>query len=266
MKLSDIEYFTLRLIRKYFFTTQVLVKIGKIIPYYKVNIGFSEPEKIANEYIKYSLSKNIDLNGKTILEIGTGAINSIGYEITGRYHLNKYYSFEPFIQFDYQTDKLYLSRANSKYSKPVENDHHRINSLQNIQKNSIDIIFSYSVLEHVSDLENITFDLKKCLKPSGSMIHIVDYRDHFFKYPYHFLLYSGKAWNKYLNPGDLPRWRVFDHVKAFKQEGFLVEILFSESDDDKFLKVEKKIHPEFVDYDNFALKTTNAVLFVKLDS
>ena len=35
------------------------------------------------------------------------------------------------------------------------------------------------------------------------MLHVVDYRDHFFKYPLHFLQFSQNTWRRFLNPGRL---------------------------------------------------------------
>ncbi len=263
MYLSDIEYLALRFIRKFFFTTQLLIKIGKLIPYYKTNIGFAEPEKIATEYIKYCQEESIDIEKKNILEIGTGAINSIAYEMCGRINVNKYYSFEPFIRFDETKDHQYLSIATTKYCKDFPAFHQRINSLHCLKEKSIDVIFSHSVLEHVNDLEQLIMDLKKYIKPNGTMIHVVDYRDHFFKYPFHFLLYSKKTWNKYLNPGDLPRWRISDHVNHFKKQGFNTLVLHQEFNEQKFNKIKSRIHSEFSTYPENDLKTVSGVILVK---
>jgi hypothetical protein len=60
----------------------------------------------------------------------------------------------------------------------------------------------------------------------------------------------------------LPRWRVSDHVKLFQKHGFRIDILESETNEKEFMIIEKKIHKEFENYDQFALKTLRAVLFV----
>ena len=83
----------------------------------------------------------------------------------------------------------------------------------------MDVVLSNSVLEHVQDLPALFAELARILAPGGVMLHRVDYRDHFFKYPFHFLLYPRWVWNWFLNPGDLPRWRYDDHAVRPPQAG-----------------------------------------------
>ena len=53
-------------------------------------------------------------------------------------------------------------------------------SLRSIQSNSIDFIWSHSVLEHIrkKDFLDIQIELKRILKPNGYISHNIDFQDH----------------------------------------------------------------------------------------
>jgi hypothetical protein len=79
------------------------------------------------------------------------------------------------------------------------------------------------------------------------MIHRVDYRDHFFKYPYFFLMFSDWVWNTFLNPGDLYRWRLDDHLEAAKRAGVRVETTYIETDHEAYRRLNHRILSRFMD-------------------
>ena len=138
----------------------------------------------------------------------------------------------------------------------------RISSLEAVPDHSIDLVLSNSVLEHVISLDQLLASLKRVLKPEGSMIHSVDYRDHFFKYPYHFLLFRARIWERWLNPGDLPRWRLSGHLKAFSARDFSTEVLESQSLPSAFEKVGSSISKDF-GTDDPTIAITSAILLIK---
>lgn len=47
-----------------------------------------------------------------------------------------------------------------------------------LENESIDMIFSQAVLEHVDDLHNTYNSMKKWLKPTGFISHVIDYKSH----------------------------------------------------------------------------------------
>ena len=53
-------------------------------------------------------------------------------------------------------------------------------SLKDIDTDSVDIIFSVAVLEHIfyDEVETLLKEMARILKPTGSMIHRIDLRDH----------------------------------------------------------------------------------------
>ena len=262
MYLSNFEYIFLRLIRKFILRDRFLTRCEKWIPYYEPSQNESSPVPIVDLYWKYSLQKDINLIGKNILEIGSGTTNSTGYEIEGRGA--NYIGYEPYASFnEEQDDRIYQTEIANRFSNIDRNKVSRILKLSSLYENSIDIVFSHSVLEHVDNLDELLIGLKRVLKKRACMFHIVDYRDHFFKHPFHFLQFSKKVWNAFLNPGDLPRARITDHLHSFQNQGFSVEILERRMDKVAFHAVKKYIHDDFRRYTDDDLATTSVVLFVQ---
>lgn len=56
-------------------------------------------------------------------------------------------------------------------------------------------------------------------------MHAIDYRDHIFKFPYHFLTFSQRVWERWLDPGDVPRWRLQDTLGAIRRAGLRARVL-----------------------------------------
>ncbi|MBX7147475.1 class I SAM-dependent methyltransferase [bacterium] len=260
--LSLCEYIFLRLVRRFFFTDNVLVKVGKLLPYYRVNRGQSNFKKLVDDYERHLKSVNSSLQNKSVLEIGIGSTNANGYEIIAR-NAAFYYGLEPYRSLDILQNQHALTLLQNEHPDKTllfENCTSRITSFKEIKPNSIDIVLSSSVLEHVENNKLLFENIKKCLKPDGIMIHQVDYRDHFFKYPYHFLIFSKKIWNTFLNPGDLYRYRLDDHIKILDELEFKTKILSKQSLENDFIKIKKHINPLFQGYSEESLKTSEAVL------
>ena len=263
MLLSNIEYIVLRLLRRFVFTSGFLIKYGAFIPYYRVNLNQFNPSSIVGDYKKYLEAANIDpMKVSSILEIGVGATNSCGYEMAfqGFAQGGKITMFEPYTDYDRVLDNKIF--CNLGYAGEIRDSIHRVRNLSNIEANSVDLVLSNSVLEHVDDFLGLMTQLKSVLKPGASMLHIVDYRDHFFKYPYHFLQFSKRVWDRYLNPGDLPRWRLSDHLEILSEANLLVEVLSSEVDELALSKIKSYIHPMF-DAKRY-ISVTRAVLLLKI--
>ena len=67
MKLKDIEYLTLRFVRKYLFSHKILSLTESLNPYYASAIGEKDPKEIVDKYIKY-LVASADLDfGRSII-------------------------------------------------------------------------------------------------------------------------------------------------------------------------------------------------------
>jgi SAM-dependent methyltransferase len=127
---------------------------------------------------------------------------------------------------------------------------------------SIDAVVSNSVLEHVAEPVRLFGTLHRILVNGGIMIHIVDYRDHFFKYPYHLLLFSKKTWRRWLDPGDLPGWRYSDHLRMLGGCGFEVAPLGIERNIAEFDKIRPFISDDY-DRKDPALNISACVLVAR---
>jgi hypothetical protein len=240
---SLVEYVSLRLIRKFFFTERLLTTIGSWVPYYRTNYNQFNPGAIVDKYERKCRSNGYELQGQVVLELGAGATNSTCYELSAR-KCETVYAFEPYAHFHDVTDRKLLasiSRIHAEDSKVIANRVHRINDLTQISHRTVDIIFSNSVLEHVHDPDTLFETISGYMSESSIMIHFVDYRDHFFKYPYHFLLFSKKTWERWLNPGDLYRWRLGDHRRLLARAGYSVKIDDIKRDTEQFVKIKNRI-------------------------
>ena len=252
-----IEYITLRLIRKFIFNYKFLLKFGKYIPYFKVNTNQDNAGTLVDRYFDL-LRKNcpelLQLNDLRVLEIGAGTTNTVGLLLAEKLSC-KVDVYDPFVEFDNKTDETNKKRYKIKLE--TEKAVSRINKLES---NKYHLILSNSVLEHVEHPELLFHDLKIALIANGKMLHIVDYRDHFFKYPYFFLLFIDKAWNKWLNPGDLYRWRLDDHIEAAVKNKLKIEIIEKEILEKQYTFIKKHLDEKFIlkQYNNI----TNAILLV----
>ena len=78
-------------------------------------------------------------------------------------------------------------------------------------KNSIDLVYSRAVLEHVNDLYATFSDMASALKIDGTAIHKVDLKSHGLheKNPLDFLAWSTRLWDlMYAHKGAPNRWRL----------------------------------------------------------
>ena len=200
---------------------------------------------------------------RTVLEIGVGEHNASCYEILAR-GASRGIGFEPFRPLNGPADRRLLERvcrAHKCEAATLQARLERVTALDLFEPESIDLIVSNSVLEHVTNLDALARRLCQILRPDGGMLHIVDYRDHFFRYPYHLLLWSRAVWERFLDPGDLPRHRMRDHFDAFARHGLHPTVLWSSEIPEEFAKVKRHIHTEFSRYSEPDLAVATAVLY-----
>ncbi|MBN2125044.1 MAG: methyltransferase domain-containing protein [Deltaproteobacteria bacterium] len=254
----------MRLIRKFIVTRPLLGRIGRYLPYYNPSQNEVSPARITARYLNCLKQKNVPLRDKHVLEIGAGATNGVGYGLALG-GAKSYTAYEPYAPLDKGLDERIregLEMQCSFRDMALLDRVRRCGSLKRVPRKSVDLVLSHSVLEHVKDLHALIPELENLLKADGSMLHIVDYRDHFFKYPFEFLTFSERIWDRWLNPGDLPRRRIFHHIEAFETYGFKTEILYKETDREAFARIRDRLHPDFKGRDEEVLSTTLAALFV----
>ncbi|BAI87886.1 hypothetical protein NIES39_A00450 [Arthrospira platensis NIES-39] len=108
-------------------------------------------------------------------------------------------------------------------------------SIDGIQQNSIDLIMSTSVLEHVRDFEQVMRQQFSLLKPGGVAIHAVDFTDHRHDLPeYHpFMFYYDNKKKDVNGMRDVDMIRIFDNI------GFSVKTTRVFKLDEKDIDVER---------------------------
>lgn len=72
-------YIPLRLVRKFFFGPRLLRLLADVLPFYAVSQNEITPIPIVDQYINLLKNNRIEWNNKAVLEIGSGATNSVGY-------------------------------------------------------------------------------------------------------------------------------------------------------------------------------------------
>ncbi len=114
---------------------------------------------------------------------------------------------------------------------------------------ALDIVLSSSVYEHIAaeEITALTRALAASTAPTGIHLHIVDLRDHFFKYPFQMLTFSESTWRRWFNPpSNLNRWRLHDYRDLFERTFAEVHLLILERDVERFRRVRGHIRPEFL--------------------
>ena len=227
MMWSYLEYIPLRLIRRWLVTDRAIEHLGRWLPYVEANEGSIDPGAVVEKWQAAAEQADVVFHGARIAELGSGS----GFA-TGQAALEAgaaaWTGIEP-------------HRVQSAPPTPLKH----VSWAGDLDPASVDLIVSHSVLEHIRQPDLLLADLDRALAPGGAMIHVVDYRDHFFKYPYHFLTVSEVTWRRWLDPGDLPRWRLYDHVSWFEQAGWAVEVIDEARDTASFERVKASLSQPF---------------------
>jgi SAM-dependent methyltransferase len=247
MPWNFIEYIPLRLIRRHVLSDRLLRKIGPVVPYYRPGVGEVDPAAIVDKYIALAGRLRCTFAGKRLLELGPGSTNSTVYELAAR-GCGRAAAFEPYAGFNEKADRemlLSTCKRNAVSAEVVVSKTSRIHDLAAVRDGTVDAVLSHSVLEHVADPPSLFRMLLRKLAHGGVMLHIVDYRDHFFKYPYHMLLFSKKTWRRWLDPGDLPGWRFGDHLRMLEEAGFTAAGEEIERNDRDFEKIKRFISRDY---------------------
>ena len=237
-----VEYVALRLIRRFLFTYNTLLKIGKIVPHYGVNSNQSHAVELVDAYeqlVRKYAPDVLTLDNCRILEIGAGVTDTVGLLLAERFTCEVHVC-DPYVDFD--ADGTAAAIQQFGITPEARN---RTKRVREPLTNGYDLILSNSVLEHVEHPTQFFGQMKIAIRERGRMIHRVDYRDHFFKYPYHFLMFSDFVWNTFLNPGDLYRWRLDDHLESISACGFDPNVTETTTIPAEYAKIQIRMQSRF---------------------
>lgn len=215
------------------------------------------------EIQKIFKAQKIDYTNKTMLELGPGNNQILGlcFLLNGA---SDYIGIDKFprISKTIQEDKAFIEKA---FDKKLTNTNYSFlkNSATNmcdIKSNSIDIILSVSVLEHIDNIEDHFKEAFRVLKEGGIYYASVDLRDHFnFKYPFLFLKYSNFIYENFLScPGYsyTNRLRHDAYLKIIAKSGFKTKMVKTEIHTEEIDK--KTIHKTFKKTSETDLKITQS--------
>lgn len=214
------------------------------------------PDRAVDRYQDHLNRFDLNLAGKRILLFGYGGSFGVGVELLRRGARHVILS-DPFARPDSVQNYRYFN-GNEPYllatgeHVQVNPDwltlsHKPIAEAQADIGDPVDLILSSSVFEHLIDPEHEMRSLMNCMTEDGAQLHIIDLRDHYFKYPFEMLCHSEDDWlSKYNPPSHLNRYRYWDYQVIFKQFFSRVEIEIIMQDPAAFDACRARIQPEFV--------------------
>jgi len=258
------------------------------IPYIfwsKINLfrhGQMDNSKYAFEiFTNHIQQNNRSISGMTILELGPGDSLSTGV-IAFHYGAKSILInptkliFDPIKNFNnlkiFLENKAFKIKDSPKDLKDlcqtykIDYFFEGLKSLKEIPSNSVDIIFSNAVLEHIfkDEFEETINELKRIMKKDGFMSHQVDFKDH-LEGSLNNLRFSNFIWESYLfrNSGFYTnRIRFYEMVGIFKNKGFEVQTSDLKKWDILPLNL-KKISKQFRELKHDDLLTSGAKFKVK---
>ncbi len=113
-----------------------------------------------------------------------------------------------------------------------------------------DLVLSSSVCEHLRDAGGMMATLRDLMRRDGLQVHIVDMRDHFFRYPFEMYCHSDGIWRRFFDPpSHHNRIRPWTWEAMFREHFRDVRVDVLEADRVAFQQAEPRIRPEFLSGD-----------------
>ncbi len=267
----NLIYIVARLVRHFLpeGVTRALLRNNVLI---KPGLETRVPAEAAARYQQVLAQFGKTLLGKHILVFGYGGRYAIGVELLrlGAEQVTLTDLFAP--PDDRRNDHLlpgfeeYLERKEGKVIPKGDRLVLVHGDIKEISRTSsgpmYDTIVSASVFEHLSDVEDITSALNHLLKPNGCFIAFIDFRDHFFKYPFEMLTFPESTWKHWLNPtSHLNRLRLREYQRIIDPKFTQSNWKILEANIPEFLKIKDRILPEYLTGDDEQDAITQAMVF-----
>jgi SAM-dependent methyltransferase len=131
---------------------------------------------------------------------------------------------------------------------------------------SLDLILSHHVLEHIQDIAGVFREQLRVLKPGGHLLHVVDLRDHYFSYPLEMLTFSRFAWERILTSpsrgaGYQNRLRADDYQALLAEAGFQgIAWKALQNDAAELERIRPRLHPDYRGKSAIVLRATRIAL------
>ncbi len=159
-----------------------------------------------------------------------------------------------FKDVEFKNFEVFLESLNAKYFSNCLED------LKTLDDNSVDLIFSHSVMEHVrlEDLPELISQMYRLLKKGGLVSHVIDFSDH-LDFGLNNLRFSERVWESsffansgfYTNRISCPQM-----IDLFLQKNFRIIYKKTKSWDEIPIK-KSKLHKDFSHFTNEDLKHHN---------
>ena len=251
----NLRYLLLRLIRHFMpeGLARFLLKRRWII---KPGLESTDPFTASQRYVETLSAQGVDIKGRRVLVFGYGGRFAVGVDLLKRGAAHVILC-DHFVLLDTERNSELLS----EYGNYLKLEHGEVQPRgefitllhgdireEPIQKQvaQVDVILSTSVFEHLDDVPGIVSALAKLTAPGGIHLHLVDLRDHFFKYPFELLTYSENVWRNFLNPtSNLNRYRFNEYKRVFESNFVKVEFTVLERLMEEFHKAKDRVRAEF---------------------
>jgi len=214
---------------------------------------------------------NFNFEDKICLEIGPGNSLIVAYNLlmngakkvilvdkyprwNNSYTINELQKKEiNYIKKKYNKPNLFFikdDKLDKQYIKFIRGDITQISLTE-----QIDFVLSFSVLEHIKNIEEVVSSLSSILSNNGLSYHFIDLRDHYnFNSPFLFYKHSNYIWDRFLTKEGVSytnRLRYDDYIRIFFNNNFSViyenKIFFS-------LDKNQHISADFINKDLSILK------------
>jgi hypothetical protein len=218
-----------------------------------------EPDLAAERYESALQSHGETFQNKRVLVLGYGGYFGLCVSLLDR-GANHVLLLDPYADLKHR-DNQNLVRSDSNYLTLEGNQtlpnpdwitilRMHVKDYVETDPNPVDLVISSSVYEHLPNPGPITTRLCRATAENGYHIHIIDLRDHYFKYPFEMLCYSGSTWERFLNPSsNLNRLRLWDYESVFNRYFENVQVDILTEDRDSFRSIRERIRPEFLSGD-----------------
>lgn len=256
--MASVNYVALRLLRR-FLPKQVIQWMMRFSFGIEPGLETREPELAAERYESALQSHGKTFQQKRVMVLGYGGFFGLAVSVLDR-GAKHVLLLDPYADLKHK-DNQNLARSNSNYLTLKGNQtlpnpdwittlRMHVTDYVDTDPNPVDLIISSSVYEHLPNPGQITTRLARVTAENGDHVHIIDLRDHYFKFPFEMLCYSRATWERLLNPSsNLNRLRLWEYESVFKQYFENVQVDILTEDRKSFRSIRERIRPEFLSGD-----------------